>query len=155
MSYLPRALFFSVPALIVLVGGYYVAPKVSPIEEDVQPGSSYSALIDWPSEKDEDLMRRVAIKQETTLDLLDGRLTLREAVDRFRLLSTPTASGSFESLDDSRFVAQVISFARSHAARDPGRFHATLLQIESATRSKESFPTENALPHNSRNPPES
>lgn len=158
MTYLLRVLFFGVPAFIVLIGGYCVAPNDFFTEDDLQPGSSFETSIEWPSEKDEDLVHRVALKQECTLDLLDGRLTLDEAVERFRIISSMT--GTNESDDSSRCLKQVISFVRAHAARNPVRFQASCSQIElsahlrspSLSISAANCELEKASPHNSATP---
>lgn len=127
-----RTLFFSVPALIVLIGGYFVSPEGRTLDETLEPGSSSMLSNEWPSNKDEDLVRCVAIKHETILDLLEGRLTFEEAIDRFRLNSTTNPAGANEA--DARFIQQVISFARVHAARDPRRHQTACSEIESAAR---------------------
>ena len=151
MCYLPRALFFSVPALILLVGSYLVSPKDLKTEAEAQPSSSLAASIEWPTERNEALIRRVALKQETTLDLLDGRITFHESVDRFRLLSTSANSNSEGAGDDARFAAQVVSFSRAETSRNPGRFKAALADIELAARSMERS-SENSSPPDSCNP---
>jgi len=158
LSYLLRALFFGVPALIVLFGGYYMAPKTSTSDDALQPGSSFMAAIEWPSEDDADLVRRVAIKQETTLDLLDGRLTLEDAIDRFRLIS-PASSNESEKENVSRYAQQVVSFTRAHAVRDPERYQAAYTKLEARIRSRESSSavtdgrtTEDARLHDSGSP---
>jgi len=93
--------------------------------------------------EDEERMNRVALKEETALDLLDGRLTLEEAAAQFLEI----ASSDPESLDNMRMapgdtteeksLSQLISYARVQAGRKPDRYADALARIERSAKSLE------------------
>jgi len=92
---------------------------------------------------DEDRMHRVALKHEAVVDLLDGRLTLNEAVARFRAVTTGSAealanlreSGA-ATTDEERVVDQVLAFARVQASRKPLRYGPVMARLESEAKSR-------------------
>jgi hypothetical protein len=95
----------------------------------------------WLSPGDEERMHRVALKQETVLDMLDGRLTVAEAADRFLEVSSSHPE-SLEHLrlspgenDEEKALSQLVTFARVQASRRPQRYEAALARVEQAAKS--------------------
>jgi hypothetical protein len=102
---------------------------------------SHSEVVAWPSPADEERLHRVALKLETIDDLLDGLLSLDQAVERFETLSVSAetqanlrASVGGDS-DGERAVNQVLIFARVRAAQEPQRFAAAIARLESEAKS--------------------
>jgi hypothetical protein len=123
-----RILFAWSPAAIVLLGilllsgnGEPGAPDAAselPVEEEMQ---SVSAA-------DQDRVHRIALKQETVIDLLDRRLTVHEAVQRFLEISSSDPESldhlrkAVGDTDEEKALHQLIAFARTHANRNAARF---------------------------------
>src|SRR5262245_53562792 len=95
------------------------------------------------SAEDEDRMQRVAIKEETALDMLDGRLTVEEAAAQFlEVASSDPASLEYLRLspgdtDEERALFQLVSFARIQAGRQPQRYGAAFARLEQVAKSLE------------------
>jgi hypothetical protein len=141
----PRALFGVAPALIVFVGSFVLSRQsvrdsvLETADGAVEP--SRSETIVWPTAEDEDRLHRVALKQETVDDLLEGRLTLTEAIERFESLTTSDeaisnlrVSGGGET-DAERTRNQLMAYARVRVAMEPKRFEAALARLEASTKS--------------------
>ena len=134
----PRALLGVAPALLVVAGSFALSqhhgrdPAVAQTAAQLNHGET----IEYPTARDEDRMHRVALKQETVEDLMDGRLTLAEAVERFETWSS--APDSLANLraslrgrsDRERAANQVLSFVRVRASQEPARFQAALARVE-------------------------
>ena len=101
----------------------------------------------WPDAETEERVHKVAFRQETIADLMDGQLTLEAAVERFWDLST----GSEKSLvslrntipgetDEQRVIAQVVLFAKVHASKAPSRYESRMDQLETEAASFEFRP---------------
>ncbi len=139
MTLSPRAGMFAVPALVVFVGSYLMARPTpdGPTASD-RPPDDHRVSVERPTAEHEESLHRVARKQETAADLLDGRLTLAEAVARFREVSTSTPAAidnlrqnSAGPTDEARLVHQVLSFVRSQVAhRQDADSQAALLRLE-------------------------
>jgi hypothetical protein len=138
----PRALLGVAPALIVVAGSLALArhhERESPSDEALarQP---LSERVSFPTADDEARLHRVALKQETADDLLDGRLTLAEAVERFETYSSaPEALANLRGslggrTDRERSVNQVLAFVRVRAAQEPARYRPALERIEADAR---------------------
>jgi hypothetical protein len=95
------------------------------------------------SAEDEDRMQRVALKEETALDMLDGRLTVEEAAAQFlKVASSDPESLEYMRLapgdtDEERALFQLISFARVQAGRKLERYGAALARVEQTAKSLE------------------
>ena len=143
----PRAGLCAAPALIVFLGTCLTVnlverePAAGPAPERVASGELLPPLSALSAEE-EDRVHRIALKQEIAVDLLDGRITLADAVARFGELaaSDPEAlehlrqAGAGET-DDQRAVYQVLAFARGQAARHRGRYAGTLARLEAEAAS--------------------
>lgn len=132
----PRALVGVAPALLVLVGSLALSREYRREAESSDKARSNSETMIWPSAEDEERLHRTALKQEAIEDLLNGRLTLAEAVERFEMLSaSPEAQTNMRlsvrgSTDEERALKQVLAFARIRAAQEPKRFDAALARLE-------------------------
>ena len=101
----------------------------------------------WPDAETEERVHRVALRQETIDDLMNGQVTLEAAVERFWDLSTGS-EGALISLrntipgetDEQRVVNQVLTFAKVHASKEPGRFDTRLAQLRAEAHSFEFKP---------------
>ena len=143
----PRALLGVAPALIVVAGSFALSRhhdrEAAPDEQFAQ--KRLTETVSFPSADDQARLHRVALKQESAEDLLDGRLTLAEAVERFETYSSAPESlaNLRESMagqsDRERAVNQVLSFVRVRAAQEPARFAAALARVEDEAKA---FPTE-------------
>ena len=134
MSFLPRAVIGVAPALFLLVAGALLIQKYRPDAksdaEVADPGVPLTA-------DDEERMHLAVLKQETAVDVLDGRLTLAHAASRFLHWST-TSPRSIDYLRDhyvgateeEKAVNQVISYARIHASRNAGRYTEAFARLE-------------------------
>jgi hypothetical protein len=137
----PRALIGVAPALVVLVGSFALSRQymreVKRAESEVVIRYGGEVMIP-PSAEDQERLHRVALKLETVDDLMDQRITLAEAVERFEALdAAPEALGNMRAslsgdTDAERALNQVISFARVRASQQPKRFNAALARLESA-----------------------
>jgi hypothetical protein len=138
----PRALLGAVPALIVLAGSFLLSREY--LAETDRSNSwadgearAHGETVQWPTAQDEDRLHRVALKQETVDDLMDGRLTLEEAVARFEMLSAAAESsdsGAVQSPGNTpteRAVHQVLSYAHVRASREAERLVVPLARVES------------------------
>jgi hypothetical protein len=96
----------------------------------------------WPDAETEERVHKVAFRQETIADLMNGELSLEAAVERFWDLST----GSEKSLvslrntipgetDEERVIKQVLMFAKVHMSKSPGRYEDRLTQLETEAAS--------------------
>jgi hypothetical protein len=99
------------------------------------PGPSEQEVMLCVSPADEERLHRVALKQETAIDLLNGRLTFDEAVMQFIEISAgdedPSLRVHGSSLTDrERMIQQVIAHVRSHATHNRGRYDVELARIE-------------------------
>jgi hypothetical protein len=134
VSFLPRAVIGAAPALFLLVAGALLIQKYRP---DQKPSAGEPVTAIRPTVDDEETQHLTALKQETILDLLDGRLTLVEAVERFHECSA-TSSRSLDFLRDrfagaseeEKVINQVMAFARNYALRNPGRYSHTFARLE-------------------------
>jgi predicted component of type VI protein secretion system len=94
-----------------------------------------------PSAEDQERLHRVALKLETVDDLMDRRITLAEAVERFEALdAAPEALSNIRAslggnTDAERTLNQVLSFARVRASQQPKRYNAALARLEAEARS--------------------
>jgi hypothetical protein len=138
VSFLPRAVIGAAPALFLLVAGALLIQKYRPDQKSTAEDTESAVR---PTADDEETLHRTALKQETAIDLLDGRLTMAEAVERFHECSA-TSSRSLDSLRDQyvganeneKIVHQVLSFARIHALRNPDRYGHTFARLEAEAR---------------------
>jgi hypothetical protein len=130
------------PALIVVAGSFllsreYAAEADRARARDEKAGRGQGELVLRPSAEDEERLHRVALKEETVADLLAGRLTLADAVDRFEMLSRSAREGEQPAVsgpavtDTGRAVHQILSFARVCAAHQPERFGGAVARLES------------------------
>jgi hypothetical protein len=136
----PRAALFAAPALIVFVGSYLIANhaerrSASGLGEPISHHQQETIVC--VSAEDEERLHRIALKQETAIDLLNGRLTLDEAVMRFVEISSSggdeAALPQMDSIgltERERFIHQVIAHARSHVNHGRGRYDAALARLE-------------------------
>jgi hypothetical protein len=129
-----RALAGVTPALVVVGGSFWLGrmclQESARMETVVSKVESETML--RPTPEDEDRLHRVALKQETAEDLLDGRLTFAQAIDRYVTLlnSSDDPQGPGETETD-RAANQLLSFARVRATRDPQRFAERMAQLQS------------------------
>lgn len=134
----PRALLGVAPALIVVAGGLALARHHDreAASNERAAGQRLSHTVSYPTADDEARLHRVALRQETAEDLLDGRLTLADAVERFETYSSgaEALANLRESMagqsDRERVVNQVLSFVRVRAFQEPDRFAAALARVE-------------------------
>jgi hypothetical protein len=142
-SALRTLLTVALPVLLLvgslLISQYGQAGAIKGVEDakpDVQTMYAVSA-------EDEDRMQRVAIKEETALDMLDGRLTVEEAAAQFlKVAASDPESLEYLRLapgdtDEERALFQLISFARVQAGRKPQRYSAALARVEQTAKSFE------------------
>jgi hypothetical protein len=135
-----RAALCAAPALLVFAGSFLIADRAnrpSRNGSDRGPGGSTQETVVAVSPEDEERLHRLAIKQETAIDLLEGRLTLDQAVTRFMEVSCDSPEQmQFVQLHDSessereRYLMQVLAHARSHANHARGRYAEVLNRIE-------------------------
>jgi hypothetical protein len=133
-----RAALCAAPTILVLAGSAWLAHRAqtgSRPQGEMDPTGGTTVV--WPSEADYDRLHRVALKQETVLDLLDGRLTFEAAAERFlelTIASPETLANlrqtSFGDTDEERAVHQLLVFARVQAARDRARYGDALARLE-------------------------
>jgi hypothetical protein len=95
------------------------------------------------SPEDEDRMQRVALKEETALDMLDGRLTVEEAATQFLEVASSDPA-SLENMrlspgdtDEEKALSQLVSYARVQAGRQPQRYRAAFARVEQVAKSLE------------------
>ena len=138
----PRALLGVAPAVVVVVGSFALARHHDrPDNTDAEFAHNYGEMIEFPSVQDEDRLHRVALKQETVEDLLDGRLALAQAIDRFEAWMSVRESGeNVRTLvsgrsDRERAINQMMSFVRIRASQEPARFNVVLARIEAEAAS--------------------
>ena len=136
----PRALVGVAPALVVVAGSFLLGrvclkQRDELRDKDVDVVAVRGETMLWPTKDDEDRLHRVALKQETAEDLLIGRLTLAEAIERYETLAAgadgPQGPGD---TDAERAINQVLSFARIRAAQAPQRYAARKAELESEAR---------------------
>jgi hypothetical protein len=131
----PRALLGVAPAAIVLVGSFWMSRSSARNELPDDGGGARSELMTGLSLDDQDRLHRVALKEETIDDLVERRVSLAEAVDRFELLAGPV---SFLSVPGEtrteRAVRQIISYVQKKFAKNPDEIAARLAEIESEAR---------------------
>lgn len=91
------------------------------------------------SADDEDRVRRIAMKHEAIADLFDDRLSPEAALERFWDLTATCPeslnnlrSGVAGSSDEERVANQLVSFARTHAEREPAK-HSNRMRLVEAT----------------------
>lgn len=140
----PRALLGVAPALVVVAGSYVMSRAC--LHESARPtndgdlASVQGEIVALPTTEDRDRLHRVALKQEAVEELLDGQLTLADAVERFEMVSTSaearanlrTAGRADPDVDPA--ITEVLAFARVRAAKDP-RYAATLARLEAEVHS--------------------
>jgi hypothetical protein len=132
----PRALIGVAPALVVVAGSFLLSRaclRQADRERDADVAAVHASgeLMVAPSPQDEDRLHRVAVKQETVEDLLNGQMTFAEALDRFEVLTAPAGSGE---ADSGRAVNQLLAYLRIRAGREPERFAGRLAELESEAR---------------------
>jgi len=142
-SALRTLLTVALPVLLLagslLISRYGQAGSMKRVDDDTPSVVTMQAV----SAEDEDRMQRVAIKEETALDMLDGRLTVEEAAAQFLEVasSDPEALENMRlspgDTDEERALFQLISFARVQAGRQPKRYGAALARVEQAAKSLE------------------
>jgi hypothetical protein len=129
----PRAALFAAPALIVLAGSYLIAQHAQSRGDGYENGAPVRGqeTVVWVSEEDEERMHRIALKQEAATDLLEGRLTLDETVQRFIDVSAGTENPFDNDVVDprERFLMQVIAHIRTIAYHWPGRYDSAVARI--------------------------
>jgi hypothetical protein len=133
----PRALLGAAPAVIVLAGSFVLSRQCQP---DSGRADAHGAVASRAcaetvlpvTPEDEDRLHRVAIKEETVDDLLDGRLSVEDAVDRFEMLVGSAGPGNrFQgSTTTERAVYQVISYARVRCEQEHSRYAAAMARVE-------------------------
>jgi hypothetical protein len=140
-----RAAVCAAPTMLALAGSAYLAHHARSREPGAPAPGEESRVMVAVSPADEDRMHRVALKHEAVMDLLDGRMTFDEAVERFRDVSagSPEAlanlrEGGFGTTDEEALVQQLVSFARVQAAHDARRYGPALAQLEEEARSRTS-----------------
>ena len=134
----PRALLGVAPALFVVAGSFALArhhgPDGSP--DGTLSSDSVAETVSFLSPQDEERLHRVALKQETAEDLLEGRLTLAEAVDRFYTYSSaPESLANLRASlggrsDRERVMNQVLSFVRTRVSQEPDRYALARTRLE-------------------------
>jgi hypothetical protein len=140
----PRALIGVAPALVVLVGSFALSRQyvrdVKRAEADVVVRYGGDVVVGQTAE-DQERLHRVALKLEAVDDLMDRRITLTEAVERFEALdAAPEALSNMRAslagnTDTERALNQVLSFARVRASQNPKHFNAALARLEAEARS--------------------
>lgn len=138
-----RAALCAAPTMLALAGSAWLgydarARAVASAADRVE-----CKIVIAVSPADEDRMHRVAIKHEAVMDLLDGRMTIDEALARFReaMGGSPEAmanlrEGGFAASDEDRVIQQLVAFARVQADRDPRRYRPVLARLEQEARSR-------------------
>jgi hypothetical protein len=138
----PRALLGVAPALIVAAGSFALArqhDREAALAGAVDPRSPCETVC-FPTATDEDRLHRVALKLESAEDLMSGRLTLAEAVERFETwAAAPEARTNLRTQmrgrsDRERAVNQVVAFVRTRTAQEPARFAAALVRVEAEAK---------------------
>ena len=151
MTISPRALIGALPALLVVVGSLIMSRKVAHEADRTE----YSVLVRadelwYPSIEDEDRLHRLALKQETVEDLLDGRLSLQEATERFESfakLAELDPDPLHQPSDDTnrqRALQQVLAYAHVRANQNPERFASAVKHLDEVAASL--FAGTNRLP---------
>lgn len=138
----PRALLGVAPALLVVAGSIALSRHHDhdAVQDEMLAYQIHGETVEHPSVRDEDRMHRVALKQETVDDLMDGRLTLAEAVERFEAWSSgPEFLANLRLAlggrsDRERSVNQVLSFVRARTSQEPAQFDAALARVEAEAR---------------------
>ena len=138
----PRALLGVAPALVVVAGSFVLARHHNREAALAETAESQNCVetVCFVSPRDEDRLHRVALKLETAEDLMDGRLSLDEAVERFETVSAaPESLANLRAAlrgrsDRERAVNQVLAFARTRASQEPARFATALARVEADAR---------------------
>ena len=136
----PRALFLALPALMVVVGAVLMArsPEWAMIDSSSSPDDYGSEISIGLTPVDESRMDIIHQKQLIARDLLNDRVPLSEAADRFLALN----QSSSEALANLRFgwqgrtdwecaLRQAMAFARSLSRKDPERWVNAMARIDS------------------------
>src|SRR5688572_27891059 len=119
-----RAALCAAPTILVLAGSLWLANRSRTEAQNAEPGLESGQTVVFMSPADEERMRRVALKHETAIDLLHGRLTFDESVARFWDVTTssPESLGYLRDgpggSDEERVVHQLLVFVRSEAVRN-------------------------------------
>jgi hypothetical protein len=137
-----RAAICAAPTVLVLAGSAWLAQRSNTeLESAREADPTGGVTVVWPSAEDNERLHRVAVKQETVVDLLDGRLSFDAAAERFWELtsSSPEALAQLRDKklgdsDEERVRNQLLVFARVQAARDRGRYAAALARVEDEAR---------------------
>jgi hypothetical protein len=138
----PRALIGVAPALVVVAGSFVLSRAClhrSDPERDADAAFLHASgeTVLAPSPEDEDRLHRVAVKQETVEDLLNGQMTFADALNRFETL-TASAEDPAQApgeTEPERAINQLLSFLRVRANRDHDRYGPRLAELESEARS--------------------
>lgn len=141
-----RALIAITPAIFVLASIFFMS-------SDTDLGSAKGTTVcaeddcvsvQLASAQDQARVHRLALKTETAIDMLDGRLSVDDAAARFLELSASDPE-SLEHMrqscsgatDEEKALDQLLAFARVQAVRQPKRFAAAFEQAKKYARSNE------------------
>lgn len=134
-----RACLGTAPALVVVAGSFLLSRVYfNEVERDRQrrlsPDNLAGETIVGVSAENADRMHRVALKEETVTDLLEGRLSLAAAVQRFEQMARLDENGDiagarFGGSGTRQILYQIQSFARSQAACFPERLGPQFAQL--------------------------
>jgi hypothetical protein len=141
-----RALVAATPVVLVLGGIFFMS-------RDPEPGAPHDPTecledgcptVLTLTAEDEERMHRLALKTETAIDLLDGRMTVADAAARFLELSASDPESldnmrkaSEGSTDEEKALDQLLAFARIQAIRQPERYAAAFAQAQQWAKSHE------------------
>lgn|GEM_PF-4200172 len=142
-----RALVAATPVVLVLGGILFMSrnPEVGAPADPTECTKDDCPNVLRLTAEDEERMHRLALKTETTIDMLDGRLAVAEAAARFlELCSSDPESlenmrhASAADTDEEKALDQLLSFARIQAIRQPERYAAAFAQAQQWAKSHES-----------------
>jgi len=140
-----RALLTCAIPVLVLAGSFLASHRGQEVvARSAHPGTSSGIETVKPlTTEDEERMHRVALKEETALDLLDGRMTVEEAAAQFLEVSSSDPE-SLENMrlapgdsDQEKALSQLILYARVQAGRKPQRYADALARVEQSAKSLE------------------
>jgi hypothetical protein len=134
----PRALIGVAPAVVVLVGSFWMSRNSARPEPREDGSGSHSEVMTRLTPEDEDRLHRVALKEETIDDLIDRRVSLAEAVDRFEMLAGPVAflTNPGETPRE-RAVWQIMSYIRKKFSTNLDQVADRLAELESEAQPME------------------
>ena len=142
-----RAVLAWSPAVIVLLGILLLSRNGETSKAEDDRNSSVDEPIIGLSTADQDRVHRIALKQETAIDMLDGRFTVEEATQRFLEISASDPEcldhlrrSARGATDDDKAFNQLMMFARIQARSDPQRFRAALDRAEQVAQSTQVNP---------------